>query len=208
MALSTVMSEPVDRLTVAQIDREVKLLADALDTCASVDIATAYERRRQELLGARRMALVRERAAVREQQAREAEESRESFDALKNELQPALRARAVAIDGWIEAGRMLLEAYRADAQRLAAVEAVLVPPPVGRELHLPQLLERLTLDQSLEQNLALAGLLPAVSVFPWVREFPAQNTVEAHASAGLKRFFTEAAEWLPPVPSPDDDPGI
>ena len=42
MALSTVTSDPVDRLTVARVDREVSF-SGALDLCASVDIATAYD---------------------------------------------------------------------------------------------------------------------------------------------------------------------
>ena len=163
MALST--SDPVDGLTRAQIDSEVELLSAALDTCSSVDIATALEVRRQALLAARTMALVRERAKAREQQAAEARESRESFDLLEKEVRPLLRERAQALDAWVNDGRRLVEGYREVVRRLAAVEAV-ISPPSGREFHVTGLREQLTLDQPLEQALGRAGVLPGVSVLP------------------------------------------
>ncbi len=201
MALSTVTSDPVDRLTVAQIDREVTLLADALDTCASVDIATAYERRRQELLSARRLALVRERATVREQQAQEAREARESFDLLQQEARPALGAAARDLDAWVNDGRRLIENYREVVQRLVAVEAI-ISPPSGREFHVAQLREQLTVDQPLEQALARVGVLRGVGVFPWARG--AEHTIESHVSVCVQRLFNAVSEWLPVTP-PDGD---
>jgi hypothetical protein len=198
--------DPVDTLTVAQIDRELTALSTALDTCSSVEIATAFERRRQALSSARTMALVRARARARQQQAEESRDAREAFDGLEQELRPALRAHAGALDRWLADGVALLEAYKADVQRLAEVEAVLAPPPVGRELHLPQLLQRLVLDEALEQAFGRTGLLPQANVPAWARD--PTNTLESYVAARLQRFFDEARQWLPAAPPPDENPGI
>jgi hypothetical protein len=206
-APTSVGHEPVDTLTVAQIDRELTALSTALDTCSSVEIATTFERRRQALSSARTMALVRERARARQQQAEKAVNARQAFDRLEAELPPHLRTLAQDLDQWVAEGAALLARYRETVFRLAEVEAVLVPAPLGRELHLPQLLERFTIDQSLEQALGRAGVLPGVHVFAWARD-PAENSLEAYVGARLQRFFSAAAEWLPPAPAPDEDTGI
>ena len=70
-------SPTLDDLTVAEIDRELAVLTNALDTRVNnTDVAVAFERRREDLLSARRLAVVRERARARQRQADEAREAR------------------------------------------------------------------------------------------------------------------------------------
>ena len=59
----------MDSLTVAPIDRELAALADTLQNRVSdMEVAVTLEGRRQALVGARRLAVVKERAQLRQQQ--------------------------------------------------------------------------------------------------------------------------------------------
>ena len=112
---------------------------------------------------------------MRQKQAESATEAREALDALEANLRPVLRMQAAAIDVWVATGTELVSEYRATAARLADVDAVLIPPQRGRELHLPQLFDRLTtIDQSVEESLARVGVLAHIVLHALARD-PSQT---------------------------------
>ena len=104
----TVDTTPPDTLSIAEIDREVKVLSAALDSATSIDVATAYATRREALHRARPLAVVRENARARQQELDAAKEARETFAMVEADVAPALRAQAAALDAWVSEGRRLV----------------------------------------------------------------------------------------------------
>jgi hypothetical protein len=191
-------------MSVTEIDREVASLTTALDTVTDVATATAYERRREALVRARGLAAVRERAHARLRQAEEAQEAREVFDRVAAEVPPLLRTQAQALDAWVREGKALRAALRETVLRFAEVQDVLVPAPVGREMHLPQLFERLlAIDQPLEECLARQGVLTHI-VLPALARDPALS-IERHVVWRVEKLLNDMWPRLPAAPSPDDD---
>src|SRR5687767_13819766 len=129
------MSPATDDLTIAEIDREVRSLSADLDATTDEVLAGTLAQRRQALLVARPVAVVRARARAKQQQVEAVQAARTRFAVLEADLTADLRTQAAALDQWVGQGAALVTQYRETARRLADVEDVLESPPGKREFH-------------------------------------------------------------------------